>query len=234
MSNEIILILSLVGIFSATLIWFILFGAKGLMCWTVIATLAANIEALILIDAFGLEQTLGNILFAATFLITDILSELYGKEEANKAVNIGIATSISFLLLSQCWFLYTPSPNDIMTPSILTVFASTKRLMLVSLVVYAIVQRLDVILYHKIWAFTQKRSNDKRKYLWLRNNVATLTCQLINTVLFTFGAFWGTYDFNTLMNIIITSYIVFIFTSLLDTPVVYLARILHEKKLIRD
>lgn len=68
----------------------------------------ANIEVLILVHAFGMEQTLGNILFASTFLVTDILSELAGKKEADKAVNIGILTSVSFMILAQLWLLYQP------------------------------------------------------------------------------------------------------------------------------
>jgi len=66
-----------------------------------IATIAANIEVLIIVNAFGMEMTLGNILFASTFLVTDILSELYGKKEAQKAVYLGIATSVIFICISQ-------------------------------------------------------------------------------------------------------------------------------------
>lgn len=199
------------------------------MCWTVLATIAANIEALILIDAFGMEQTLGNILFASTFLVTDILSELYGKKEANKAVNIGIATSLTFIVISQSWMLYTPSPNDFISPSIQAVFSNTPRLMISSLAVYAITQRFDVWLYHKWWEFTEKRTHNHRKFLWLRNNGSTLISQLANTVLFTFAAFWGTYDLPTLINISCSSYIIFVFTGLIDTPIVYLARSIHDK-----
>ena len=229
MSNELLLVLNILIIYSATLIWFVLFGKKGLMCWTVLATIAANIEVLILIVAFGMEQTLGNILFASTFLVTDILSELYGKKEATKAVNIGIATSITFIVISQSWLLYTPSPNDFVSPSIQAVFSNTPRLMISSLAVYAVTQRFDVWLYHKWWSFTEKKTNNRRKFLWLRNNGSTLISQLSNTVLFTFAAFWETYDLPTLINITLSSYVIFIFTSLFDTPIVYLSRTIHDK-----
>lgn len=234
MSNELLLILSVFLIYATVLIWFVLFGKKGIICWTVLATIAANIEALILIEAFSLEQTLGNILFASTFLVTDIVSELYSKKEATTVVNIGIATSISFVILSQSWLLYTPSPNDFISPSIQTVFSNTPRLMLASLIVYAIVQRFDVFLYHKWWELTKRLTNSDRRFLWLRNNGSTLISQLLNTVLFTFGAFLGTYDIKTLISISFTSYIIFIFTSILDTPVVYLARFLNDKGLIKE
>lgn len=227
MPNELLLILSLLLTFSTVLVFYKLFGKTGLSVWTAIATITANIEALLLIQAFGLEQTLGNVLFASNFLVTDILSELHGKEEANKAVNIGIATSIAFILLSQSWFLYTPAANDWASESIYAIFSNTPRLMLASFLVYAICQKFDVWAYHKWWAFTQKKFGDKDRFLWLRNNGSTLVSQLLNTVLFTFGAFLGIYELETLISICISSYIIFIVTSLADTPFVYLAKKLN-------
>ena len=130
-------------------------GKSGLYCWTVLATIAANIEVLIVVNAFGMEQTLGNILFASTFLVTDILSETEGKRAANKAVLIGILTSGAFILISQSWMLYTPNSNDWASPAIASVFSNTPRLMLSSIIVYAVVQAFDVFAYHAIWAKTQ-------------------------------------------------------------------------------
>ena len=69
--NEILLIVSLLVIYGCVLLAYRLFGIHGLYCFTAIATISANIEVLILVDAFGMEQTLGNILFASTFLVTD-------------------------------------------------------------------------------------------------------------------------------------------------------------------
>jgi len=229
MPNELILILSLVIIYFGTLLWFSLFGREGLMCWCVVATIAANIEVLILIDAFGMPQTLGNVLFASTFLVTDILSETAGRKVANKAVNIGIATSVSFIIITQSWFLFSPSAEDTMSQSVYAVFSNTPRMMITGLLVYALVQRFDVWAYHKWWDFTTRRFGDSRRFLYLRNNGSTLISQLLNTVLFTLGAFWGTYDAQTLLSIGTSSYIIFVFTSLLDTPFVYLARRIHER-----
>lgn len=224
MPNEIILIASLLLIYSTVLVFYKLFGATGLHIWTVIATITANIEVLILVNAFGMEQTLGNILFASNFLVTDILSELYGKKEADKAVNIGIATSIVFIFISQSWFLYTPASSDWASESILTIFANTPRLMLASFLVYAICQKFDVWMYHKWWAFTTNKFGNSEDFLWLRNNGSTLLSQLLNTVLYTFGAFLGLYPLETILHICISSYAIYIVTSLADTPFVYLAR----------
>lgn len=230
MTNELLLIGSLVFIFSAVILAYKFFGKAGLYCVSAIATVLANIEAAILVNAFGMEQTLGNVLFAATFLVTDILSECEGKKEASKAVWIGVFSSVFFLLISQSWMLYTPSESDFISPSIKVVFSNTPRLIIASLVVYAISQIFDVWLYHKWWAFTQKRFGSKRKYLWLRNNGSTLVSQILNTLLFTLFAFCGVYDVKTLISIFLSSYVIFIVTSLLDTPAVYIARRIHEKR----
>lgn len=229
MHNEILLILSLLITFSVVLVLFKLFQEQGLYLWTIVATIAANIEVLIVVDAFGMEMTLGNILFASTFLVTDILSELYGKKSAQTAVYLGIATSVIFILISQSWLLYVPNESDFASPAIRTVFSNTPRLMVVGIVVYVIVQLFDVWAYHKWWAFTSKKFGDRKKFLWLRNNGSTLVSQLLNTVLFTWGAFFGTHDTATLISIAISSYVIFVVTSLADTPFVYLARYIHNK-----
>lgn len=229
MHNECLLLLNLVVVYGGVLVWQVLFKEKGLYCWTVLATIAANIEVMILIEAFGMQQTLGNILFASTFLVTDILSELYGRKQANTAVNMGIAASVSFIALSQFWLHYLPSSADTMFAHIAAVFSNTPRIMLTGLIVYGIVQKFDVWLYHWWWNFTRVKYGSSERFLWLRNNGSTLISQFLNTVLFTLGAFYGVYEQAVLLDIIFFSYIIFIITSLADTPVVYLARYLHQK-----
>lgn len=189
MINELLLIGSVIFIFAMVIAAYKFFGKAGLYCMSAIATILANIEVLILINAFGMEQTLGNVLFAATFLVTDILSECEGKKAANRAVLIGMFTSVFFLLLSQSWMLYKPSESDWAMGSITDVFSNTPRMLIASFAVYAISQLFDVWLYHKWWAFTEKKFGNKRKFLWLRNNGSTLISQILNTLLFTFFAF---------------------------------------------
>lgn len=230
MANELLLLANTIFLFGAVVVFYYFFDTQGLFCWTVLATIAANIEVLIIIDAFGMEQTLGNILFASTFLVTDILSEVAGRQAANKAVNIGIVTSLMFIIISQSWLMYTPNSNDWVFSHIQAVFSNTPRLMLAGLFVYAIVQRFDVWLYHRWWAFTAKICGDNRRFLWLRNNGSTLISQLLNTILFTLGAFGGVYPAQTLINITFSSYVIYIFTSLADTPAVYLARYIKENR----
>ena len=147
---------------------------------------------------------------------------------------MGMFTSLFFLLLSQSWLMYIPSQGDWAMGAIREIFSSTPRMLTASFLVYAVSQAFDVWLYHKWWAFTEKKYGDRRKFLWLRNNGSTLLSQLLNTLLFTLAAFWGTYDGATLLSIFASSYVIYIFTSLLDTPVLYLARRMHEKALKRQ
>ncbi|MBE6797401.1 MAG: VUT family protein [Ruminococcaceae bacterium] len=227
--NELMLILSLFVIYGIVLLCYRFFGKSGLFAANAVVTIIANIEVLILVKAFGMEQTLGNVLFASTFLITDILSENEGKAQANKAVNIGIFASAVMLIITQSWFLYIPSAADWASGPIKEIFATTPRLMLASMLGYIISQKLDVQLYHKWWEFTDKKFGNKKSFLWLRNNGSTLISQIINTVVFNVVAFAGMYDTKTLVSIMVSGYIIYVFTSLLDTPIVYFARYLKEK-----
>lgn len=227
--NELLLIASLVVIYSGVLLAYRFFGKAGLYAFTVIATILANIEVLILVDAFGMEQTLGNVLFASTYLITDILSENESKKSANRAVNIGIFAAVAMVIISQSWFLFQKSANDWVSAPLREVFSATPRLILASLIGYIVSQKLDVVLYHKWWDFSSKRWGDSHRFLWLRNNGSTLISQIINTVLFNSVAFLGMYDTKTFVSILVSSYVIYIFTSLLDTPIVYIARRMKEK-----
>ncbi len=227
--NELILICSLIIEFSLVLLAYRLFGKSGLYAMTVFCSLAANIEVMILVNAFGMEQTLGNILFACSFVITDILSENEGKKAANTAAKIGVFTTAAFMLLTQSWLLYTPSSDDMVMQGVKILFSNTPRVMLSSLLVYAVTQFFDVWLYHKLWELTSRRNKDTKAWLWVRNNGSTLTSQLLNTVLFTLGAFGGMYSASVTVSIMISSYAVFVVTSLCDTPIVYIARYMKRK-----
>lgn len=230
MTNEILLIASIFIIYGMVIANFAIFKEKGLYLMSIVATIAANIEVLIVVNAFGMEMTLGNILFASMFLVSDIASEIYGKKIAKTTVYLGIATSIIFMIISQSWLLYIPNENDFAMPSIQTIFSNTPRLMIAGIGVYVVCQLFDVWLYHKWWDITTKRFGDSKKFLWLRNNGSTLISQLVNTVLFNIAAFAGIHSINTIINIIISCYVIFVVTSLADTPFVYIARRIHEKQ----
>lgn len=229
MPNEILIILSFIIIYGGVVAFYRFFGKGGLLAFNVLATLLANIEVLILVRAFGVEMTLGNVLFASTFLITDILSENHSRKDANRAVVISTLCSVVFIAISQLWLMYTPSENDWASGSIHTIFSSTPRVVCASLLVYLISQLTDVWLYHRWWDWCRKHFKDEKKGLWIRNNGSTMISQLLNTFLYTVFAFYGTYETHTLVSIFLSSYVIYFTICLLDTPVVYWCRQIHEK-----
>ena len=183
MRNELLLIGSVILIYGAVLIAYKIFGKIGMYVMTVIATILANIEVLMLVDGFGMEQTLGNVMFASTYLVTDILSENEGKKYATKSVWIGVFTSVVMLIFTQYWLFYSPSGNDWAREHISAIFSTTPRLLAASFLGYIISQRFDVWLYHKWWDITTKKTGDSKAFLWLRNNGSTLVSQIVNTVI---------------------------------------------------
>ena len=229
MSNELLIIISFIAIYGGVVLFYRWFGKGGLLAFNVLATVLANIEVLLLVRAFGVEMTLGNVLFASTFLITDILSENHSRKDANRAVIISTLCSVVFVMLSQMWILYTPSESDWASGAFRTIFSSTPRIVCASLGVYMVSQLIDVWLYHRWWDWCKKHFGDGKTGLWIRNNGSTMISQLLNTVLYTGFAFYGTYSFGTLVSIAASSYVIFFITSLLDTPFVYWCRKIHDR-----
>ena len=81
---------------------------------------------------------------------------------------------------------------------------------------------MDVFLYHLIW----KKTGENRSMLWLRNNGSTLISQAVDTVLFVFLAFWGTYPTDVFVSVLVTTYLFKAIVALVDTPFVYIARVI--------
>lgn len=230
MRNELLLVATLIFEYAGVVLAFNFFGRKGLFAWIALATVLANIEVMVLVEAFGIEMTLGNILFASIFLATDILSENFGKREAKQGVAIGIVSSILFVIVSTSWLFYLPSANDVNSPALHEIFTKTPRIVFASVIVYIIVQYLDVFIYHKVWEKTAIRLGGNRG-LWIRNNVATISSQIINAILYNIFAFGGVYSANTLVAIIISNVIIYLITSVADTPFLYMARLKSDEKI---
>ena len=230
MRNEILLILSFVVTYGSAVGFYRFFGKKGLFVFNAVATLLANIEVMLVVNAFGMDMTLGNVLFASTFLVTDVLSENHGRKTANQAVLLGTLVSLFFIVTSQMWLLYLPGDGDWASGAFSTLFSNTPRIVCASFAVYFITQLGDVWLYHKWWDWSRKKFGDGRKGLWLRNNGSTMVSQLLNTLLYTFLAFYGTYPMETLVSIFLSSYLIYFVLSIIDTPVVYFCRSIYERR----
>src|SRR5690554_7687363 len=95
--------------FGAIMGAFRLWGRVGLLIWIPVSIIVANIQVTKTIEIFALEATLGNIVYATSFLATDILSECYGKQEAYKAVGIGFFSLVVMTLLMNVALLFKPA-----------------------------------------------------------------------------------------------------------------------------
>ncbi|MDR1322446.1 MAG: queuosine precursor transporter [Gracilibacteraceae bacterium] len=229
MINELLLVLVMATVYGAALLTYRFAGIPGLMCFNVFIIITANIEVLMLVEAFGAVMTLGNVLFAATFLVTDIVSETAGKQAAKRAVHLGMGAALLFIVISETWMLYVPASEDWAAPAIRELFAHTPRLVAASFIVYVVSQYFDIWLYHKFWALTTARTGDARRLLWTRS-ASTLISQFINSALYTLLAFGGMYDGKTLLSLALSTYAIYAVLSICDTPVIYLARAMKLRK----
>ena len=148
MPNELIFIITVLVYLGSVLGLYRLFGKNGLYAFAVFATLLGNIAVCKNVDIFGFATTAGNVLYAATFLVTDILSEKYGKKDAAKAVAYSFSVMVLWLLGTQLILWFAPNKNDYINESLKTVFGLVPRITAASLVGFIISQRLDVFLYY--------------------------------------------------------------------------------------
>lgn len=219
MSNELLWFLFIILQFGLLVGTYKLFGLTGLYVWIGFAIVAANIQVIKMVDLFGINATLGNIMYGSIFLATDLINEKYGRKKAQKAVYIGFVMMVSFTMITQVALAFTPNSADFANESLLTIFSLLPRITAGSLIAYIISQTLDVFLFDKI-----KTRFASPKQLWIRNNGSTLLSQAIDTAIFTTIAFLGVLPISVVLEIFWFSYVIKIMTSLVDTPFVYWMR----------
>ena len=218
MSNEILLFIEIVGVFSVMLLFKKFFGKAGLYAWLGIAPIIANIQVAKCIDLFGINATLGNVLFASVFLATDMLSETYGKKYAKKGVLISFVSVITFLFIMQISLQFVPNDIDIVNASMINLFSLSPKICLASVTMFLIANIIDVNMYE---ALKKKFGNEK---MWLRNNICTIICNCAENFGFTFLAFYGLYSTADIITISIGTCIIETIVALCDTPFLYLSK----------
>lgn len=174
-----------------------------------------------LFSAFGLILPVSIIWFPLTFLVTDIVSEMYGAKRARFLVIMGFTMSLILLGFSQIGINLQPSEIYAAGEAYVSIFGPVWRLLFASMAAYLLAQMVDVHLFH-YW----KRLT-KGKHLWLRNNASTMISQFVDTVIVNVIFLYKnptvfTGDFSDLMNIIFSVYLLKIAIAALDTPFCYL------------
>ncbi|MFC1734350.1 queuosine precursor transporter [candidate division KSB1 bacterium] len=218
MINELLWLEMMVGCFLLVMLAYTLFGRTGLYVWTTIAIILANIQVMKTIEIFGLVTSLGNVLYSSTFLVTDILNEMYSKKDAKKAVWIGFFALIATTLIMQITLYFTPHTSDFVSPHIEAIFSFFPRIALASIIAYLISQN------HDVWVFAKLKKGFKGKHLWLRNNLSTISSQLIDNIIFTLIAFVGVFSWEIILQIFVTTMVMKLMIAGFDTPFMYWAR----------
>jgi queuosine precursor transporter len=216
MTNEVLWGILLLANFTMILIAWFVWGREGLLVWIAIAGITANLQVSKTIVVFGLTATLGNIVYAGSFLATDILSERFGKSEARKGVWIGFFSILAFTGLMQLALLFHPAPSDGTQVHLIALYGLLPRIVLASLLAYLVSQRHDIWAFH----FWKKRFPGP---LWVRNNMSTIVSQLIDSLIFTLVAFRGVFPPRILLEIVVTTYLLKLIVAVLDTPFLYIA-----------
>jgi len=227
MYNEILWFIFLFFDLAVILLTFRLFGKTGLYFMIAVNIVVANIQVLKTVGMLGLVVTLGNILYNGIFFATDVLNEFYGKKAARRGVWIGFYAMVVVTIVMQIALLFKPDPSDFAHEALSTLFGIMPRIVLGSLTAYVISQM------HDVWAYDFWKRFTKGKHLWLRNNASTMVSQLIDTAIFCSIAFLGVWEMNVWWQILLTTYVFKWIVSALDTPFIYLARLVapHAKEI---
>ena len=239
-NTEIVWFMMLILCFLSILVFLRLFGYVGLYVYSAIAIIAANIQVLKQANFNFFSSinekiipfyepspiALGTILFASTFLCTDILSEYYGKEKARKNVLIGFCSFFLMTILMLVTIGIQPAEDEwvsMVQESLAILFTPMTSIFVASMIAYLISQYFD------IWFFSYLKTVSSNKLLWLRNNVSTAVSSLIDNTVFSIFA-WIILNPNpfplsdVIMTFILGVYLLRVFIAILDTPFIYLAK----------
>ena len=171
-------------------------------------------------DFFGIytfEISVGILPYPITFLVTDLISEIYGKKKANQVVTAGIFASFFSLLIIYVSDVVPASAWSPVDDSMFTkVFGFSVIAVFSSMIAYLLAQFVDIRIYH-YW----KRLT-KGRHLWLRNNFSTVTSQFLDTfsVLFLLCSF-GVIEWSLFSILLLNGFLFKVLVALLDTPILY-------------
>ena len=179
------------------------------------AIVATNIIAAKLIDVFGTTFNVGALVYPFTFLLTDVLSEVFGKQAARLWVWLGFFASLIVTGFVYLGGLIPESQYSQVGDCYQTMFSATPRIVFGSMLAYLTAQTLDVRLFHWI------RGKTNGRHLWLRNNVATSVSQGVDTLVFCTVAFLGVVPLPVLVGMVLGQYLVKVAMAIADTPLCY-------------
>jgi hypothetical protein len=176
------------------------------------------------------EISVGILPYPITFLITDLISEIYGKKRANDVVVVGIfASMFSLLIVLVADNVPATSWSYVQDDLFHKVFGNTIVAVFASMMAYLFAQFIDIHIYH-FW----KRIT-KGKHLWLRNNFSTFSSQLIDTltILLLLCSF-GIIEWSKFKGLLVAGFLFKVMIAALDTPFLYLGVYVFRKRFKLD
>ncbi|MDB0023285.1 queuosine precursor transporter [Flavobacteriaceae bacterium] len=172
------------------------------------------------------ELSVGILPYPITFLVTDLISEIYGQKKANQVVIAGIFASffsLNIILISNYVPALESSPINDETFS--NVFSLSGLAVLASMLAYLFAQFIDIKIYH-FW-----KNLTKGKMLWLRNNFSTFSSQIIDTItVISLLCLFEVLSWDSFLGLVISGIVFKILVAFLDTPLLYLFVYLFRKK----
>ena len=182
--------------------------------------LIANVVSSKIVSFWGLTVPAAIVAYPLTFLMTDVIGEIWGKEEANKTVKLGFVCQMISLALIGCAILLPVAPFADNQSQFTAILGSSFRVVFASMIGYLVSQSWDVWIFHKIRdAYIAKHGSTKGGR-WIWNNASTMTSQIIDTAIFITIAFSGIVP--NIWTMILSQYLVKFVYALLDTPFFYL------------
>ncbi len=155
--------------------------------------------------------------YPITFLVTDLLSEIYGRRKTNQVVWVGFVSSLFVLFILWLGHLFPAiDQSPVSQDEYASVFRNSWKVILSSMIAYLAAQFVDIRLYH-FW-----KSLTKGKHLWLRNNFSTILSQLLDTTLVIFILFAGQLNFSQMGPMVLDGWLFKVLCALADTALLYL------------
>lgn len=211
-------ILELLVCFSGVLVMDKLFGKWGLYTWMALAVVFANIQVSKQVDIAGISTALGNVMFASTYLTTDILNEKYSDKASRNAVKIAAGALVAYIVFALFTQAFVPNSYDVVNPGMKLIFAMSVRITTASGLMFVLSNWVDVILYKKI------KEKMAGKHMWFRNNASTILCNCAENFAFSILAFAGTYPVGYCLEVAVAGSVIEMIISLCDTPFLYIAK----------
>ncbi len=184
----------------------------------------ANMIGSKLVLVCGVTVSLGAFIIPMTFVLTDLLTELYGKKMASLVVLIGVFVQLYVLLLVWLGRLIPSIETRNLDLAYEQMFSLTPRMILASIVAYTISQLLDVQIF--LWL----KNKTEGKHLWLRNNVSSIISLFLDSFIFIFLFLYGILPIQELVKTSLSISFIKLLLTVCDTPFVYLGKFLLEEK----